>query len=76
MVWRYGRDWCWSRDAKYQQLRAALDQSIIANEFDNVKDCSSEIMSQEQFQALHSLTLEMANNTELPFPTRLLKYTS
>ena len=73
-VWRFGRDWCWSRDIEYQQLRAALDQSIIANEFGNIKARSLSIMSLEQFRALHQLTWEFANDISLPFSIRMTHY--
>ena len=48
-----------------------LDQSIIANDFGNTNGHSAEIMSLEQFQALHDRTWEMAQDKSLPFSTRL-----
>jgi hypothetical protein len=71
LIAKYGRHWCWSTDEEYEQLRSVLDISIIENEFDKVQDKASEIMSLEQFQALHEKTWELANDMTLSFPERL-----
>ena len=71
LVHIYGRDWCFSSDVEYEQLESVLDNKTAENEFDNVQDFSSEIMSLQQFQALHERTWELANDMSLSFAERL-----
>jgi len=71
LVHEYGRKWCWSDDVEYEQLNGILDQTTAENEFGNVQDNSSSIMSPAEFQALHEYTWQQATDMPLPFSERL-----
>ena len=71
LVATYGSDWSLWDDVEYEQMNALLDQTIMMNEFGNVQDLSSTIMSKEQFEALHEHTWMQATDMSLWFAKRL-----
>ena len=56
-----------SSSVEYDQLESALDNTTCDNEFDKPQKEPVTIKTKNQFEALHALTWELANDTTLPF---------